>query len=73
MARKTNGLFAAKKMMKKRNTYKIKKVDLLKKMKYDPLENSDSLEKASKLVAERGSYRACDIDAQGSVCAFGRP
>lgn len=40
MSRKTNGLFAAKKMIAKRNQFKKRKVDLLKKAKYDPLENS---------------------------------
>ena len=40
MSRKTNGLFAAKKMIEKRNKFKKRKVDLLKKAKYDPLENS---------------------------------
>ena len=40
MGRKTNGLFAAKKMIAKRKTFKRKKVDLLKKAKYDPLGNS---------------------------------
>ncbi|MCH8519288.1 MAG: 30S ribosomal protein S12 [Nanoarchaeota archaeon] len=40
MSRKTNGLFAAKKMIAKRKTFKKKKVDLLKKAKYDPLGNS---------------------------------
>ncbi len=40
MSRKTNGLFAAKKMIEKRNNFKKKKVDLLKKAKYDPLGNS---------------------------------
>ncbi len=40
MSRKTNGLFAAKKMIAKRQGFKKKKVDLLKKAKYDPLVNS---------------------------------
>ena len=40
MSRKTNGLFAAKKMVAKRNQFKKRKVDLLKRAKYDPLENS---------------------------------
>ncbi|MFT4244249.1 MAG: 30S ribosomal protein S12 [Candidatus Woesearchaeota archaeon] len=40
MSRKTNGLFAAKKMIAKRKTFKKKKVDLFKKAKYDPLGNS---------------------------------
>lgn len=40
MGRKTNGLFAAKKLIDKRHKFKKKKVDPLKKAKYDPLENS---------------------------------
>ncbi|MFW5704776.1 MAG: 30S ribosomal protein S12 [Nanoarchaeota archaeon] len=41
MGRKTNGLFAAKKLISKRKKFKMKKVDPLKKAKYDPLENSN--------------------------------
>jgi small subunit ribosomal protein S12 len=41
MARKTQGLFAAKKLIQRRDQFKKRKVDLLKKAKYDPLENSD--------------------------------
>jgi len=40
MSRKTNGLFAAKKLINKRNKFKIRKVDLLKKAKYDPMVNA---------------------------------
>lgn len=40
MGRKTNGLFAAKKLIDKRNRFKKRKVDPLKKAKYDPLENA---------------------------------
>jgi small subunit ribosomal protein S12 len=50
MSRKTNGLFAAKKMIEKRNNFKKKKVDLLKKAKYDPLANS---EQAKGIVLEK--------------------
>ncbi len=41
MGNKTNGMFAAKKLLAKRKKFKEKKVDLLKKAKYDPLENSN--------------------------------
>lgn len=41
MGRKTNGLFAAKKLIEKRNKFRKKKVDLLEKAKYDPLENAN--------------------------------
>ena len=40
MGKKTNGLFAARKLIEKRKANKIRKVDPLKKAKYDPLENS---------------------------------
>lgn len=40
MGNKANGLFAAKKMIAKRKVFRKKRVDSLKKMKYDPLENS---------------------------------
>ena len=41
MAKKTNGMFAAKRLIEKRARFKKKKVDPLKKAKYDPLENSN--------------------------------
>lgn len=40
MGRKTNGLFAAKKLIEKRKQFKARKVILLDKIKYDPLETS---------------------------------
>jgi len=41
MSRKTNGLYAAKKLIEKRAKFQKKKIDLLKKAKYDPLENAN--------------------------------
>ncbi len=38
MGKKTTGLFAAKKLIKNRNRFKVEKLNLLKKVKYDPLE-----------------------------------
>lgn len=55
MGRKTNGLFAAKKIMAKRKAFKKKKVDLLAKAKYDPLENADQ---AKGIVLEKTQREA---------------
>lgn len=55
MARKTNGLFAAKKLIDKRKGFKRKKVDLLEKAKYDPLENSNQ---AKGIVLEKTQREA---------------
>jgi small subunit ribosomal protein S12 len=55
MGRKTNGLFAAKKLVEKRKNFKMKKVDLLKKAKYDPLENANQ---AKGIVLEKTSREA---------------
>ncbi|MCA9486866.1 30S ribosomal protein S12 [Candidatus Woesearchaeota archaeon] len=41
MSRKTNGLFAAKKMLIKRALFKKRRVNPLEKAKYDPLENAN--------------------------------
>ncbi len=38
MGKKTNGLFAAKKLIERRKKFRQKKKDLLHKAKYDPLE-----------------------------------
>ena len=55
MSRKTNGLYAAKKLIDKRKAFKIKKVDRLKKAKYDPLENSSQ---AKGIVLEKTQREA---------------
>ncbi len=55
MANKTNGLYAAKKLKDKRNTFRRKKVDPLKKAKYDPLENSNQ---AKGIVLEKTQREA---------------
>lgn len=55
MGRKTNGLFAAKKLIAKRNKFKIKKVSPLVKAKYDPLENANQ---AKGIVLEKTNREA---------------
>lgn len=55
MGRKTNGLFAGRKLIDKRNLYKKKRVDPLKKAKYDPLENSSQ---AKGIVLEKTQREA---------------
>jgi small subunit ribosomal protein S12 len=55
MANKTNGLFAAKKLIAKRNKYKIKKVSNLIKAKYDPLQCSSQ---AKGIVLEKTEREA---------------
>ncbi len=55
MGRKTNGMYAAKKLIDKRNRFKIKRVDLLKKAKYDPLENANQ---AKGIVLEKTQREA---------------
>ncbi len=40
MGKKTNGLFAAKTLIKRRHQFKKRKIDRLLKAKYDPLEGS---------------------------------
>jgi small subunit ribosomal protein S12 len=55
MSRKTNGLFAGKKLLEKRSKFKIRKVDPLKKAKYDPLENSSQ---AKGIVLEKTQREA---------------
>jgi len=55
MSRKTNGLFAAKKMISKRNKFKIRKVDPLVRAKYDPLENANQ---AKGIVLEKTQREA---------------
>lgn len=55
MGKKTNGLFAAKKLRDTRKAFKKKKVDLLKKAKYDPLENADQ---AKGIVLEKTQREA---------------
>lgn len=67
MGRKTNGLFAAKKIMAKRKVFKKKRVNLLAKAKYDPLENADQakgivLEKTQKEAKQPNSaLRKCVV------------
>ena len=55
MGKKTNGLFAAKKLIQTRKKFKIKKVDPLVKAKYDPLENSSQ---ARGIVLEKTQREA---------------
>lgn len=55
MARKTNGLFAGRKLIERRNAFKKRKIDPLKKAKYDPLENSSQ---AKGIVLEKTQREA---------------
>ncbi len=66
MSRKTNGLFAAKTMIKKRNRYKIRKVDPLVKAKYDPLENANQ---AKGIVLEKTQREAKQPNSALRKCA----
>jgi len=66
MSRKTNGLFAAKKLINKRKQFKRKKVDLLKKAKYDPLENADQ---AKGIVLEKTQREAKQPNSALRKCA----
>ncbi len=66
MGRKTNGLFAAKKMIEKRNKFKMRKVDPLDKAKYDPLENSNQ---AKGIVLEKTQREAKQPNSALRKCA----
>jgi small subunit ribosomal protein S12 len=66
MSRKTNGLFAAKTMIDKRQRYKIRKVDPLKKAKYDPLENANQ---AKGIVLEKTQREAKQPNSALRKCA----
>jgi len=55
MGRKTNGLFAAKKLIAKRRQFKIKRVNPLVRAKYDPLENANQ---AKGIVLEKTQREA---------------
>ena len=66
MGRKTNGLFAAKKLISKRRKYKIEKVDPLKKAKYDPLENANQ---AKGIVLEKTQREAKQPNSALRKCA----
>ena len=80
MARKTNGLFGAKKLIERRSKFKKVRVDPLKKAKYDPLENSSQargivLEKTEREAKQPNSaLRKCvvvQLSKNGkSVAAF---
>ena len=66
MGRKTNGLFAAKTLIDKRRRYKIKRVDPLKKAKYDPLENANQ---AKGIVLEKTQREAKQPNSALRKCA----
>lgn len=66
MGRKTNGLYAAKKLINKRNKFQIRKVDPLKKAKYDPLENSSQ---AKGIVLEKTEREAKQPNSALRKCA----
>ncbi|MDA3855973.1 MAG: 30S ribosomal protein S12 [Candidatus Woesearchaeota archaeon] len=66
MSRKTNGLFAAKKLIEKRNKFKIRKVNLLEKAKYDPLENANQ---AKGIVLEKTQREAKQPNSALRKCA----
>jgi small subunit ribosomal protein S12 len=66
MGRKTNGLFAAKKLIDKRRKYKIRKVDPLKKAKYDPLENANQ---AKGIILEKTQREAKQPNSALRKCA----
>ena len=55
MGRKTNGLYAARRLIKRRSDFMKRKVDPLKKAKYDPLENSSQ---AKGIVLEKTQREA---------------
>jgi len=55
MGKKTNGLFAAKKLIANRKKFKLTKVDPLKKARYDPLECSSQ---AKGIVLEKTEREA---------------
>lgn len=55
MGKKTNGLYAARKLIHRRNAFKKRKVDPLKKAKYDPLENASQ---AKGIVLEKTQREA---------------
>lgn len=55
MGRKTNGLNTARKLIEKRNNNRKRRVDPLKKAKYDPLENSSQ---AKGIVLEKTEREA---------------
>lgn len=66
MGRKTNGLFAAKKLIAKRRQFKIRKVDPLVKAKYDPLENANQ---AKGIVLEKTQREAKQPNSALRKCA----
>ena len=66
MAKKTRGLFAAKKLEKKRGVFKIKKVSPLIKAKYDPLENSSQ---AKGIVIKKRELEAKQPNSAMRKCA----
>lgn len=66
MGRKTNGLFAAKKLIQKRRKFKIRKVDPLVKAKYDPLENANQ---AKGIVLEKTQREAKQPNSALRKCA----
>lgn len=55
MAKKTNGLYAARKLIERRKSFRKKRVDPLEKAKYDPLENSSQ---AKGIVLEKTQREA---------------
>jgi len=66
MGRKTNGLFAAKKLISKRKNFKIRKVNPLVKAKYDPLENANQ---AKGIVLEKTQREAKQPNSALRKCA----
>ena len=69
MGKKTNGLFAAKTLLKIRKKFEKKKVDLLKKKKYDPLENASQakgivLKKIEREAKQPNSAKRKGVDVQ---------
>lgn len=66
MSRKTNGLFAAKKLIQKRKNFKMRKVDPLVKAKYDPLENANQ---AKGIVLEKTQREAKQPNSALRKCA----
>ena len=66
MAKKTRGLFAAKKLEKKRGVFKIKRVSPLIKAKYDPLENSSQ---AKGIVIKKRELEAKQPNSAMRKCA----
>ena len=66
MAKKSKGLGSAKKLMKRRSTFKLKKKTILQKKKVDPLANSSQ---AKAIVLEKIQIEAKQPNSAMRKCA----